>query len=226
VSYGLFNARSMFTLAGAVVAVVGGGFLCRFITLQALPLTSRDNVTMMSIMPEDAGAQPAMLTAITSGGIEFLNNEQSYLAYEMPVDYIMQGMIANTGTEHHLYKRHHTIGLIVDWVLHPFEHLRRSPSVQMARMHKVDPATARRHHCPLGINNPQMDCDNCEYRRVVFVEVDSPGSGLLSGKELFAFNTTRLPSGYVDISTKTGEIMNKKAVETKTAWSDVPTPAI
>jgi hypothetical protein len=71
-----------------------------------------------------------------------------------------------------------------------------------------------------------MDCTNCEYRRVVFVEVDNPSHKHISGKELFAFNTKRIPVGFIDINTKTGEIINKKRVESKTAWSDVPTPAI
>ena len=51
--------------------------------------------------------------------MKFLNNDKEYLGYVMPVDYIMQGMIANTGGESHLYKQHHTVGLIIDWVLYP-----------------------------------------------------------------------------------------------------------
>jgi len=166
------------------------------------------------------------LNSIQSANIEFLDKGRDYLGYEMPVDYIMQGMIANTGTEHHLYKQHHTIRLIADWVFHPFEHLRRSPSAQMARMRNVDPAMARRHHCPLGINDPNMDCNNCEFRRIIFVEADNPSNNDISGKELFAFNTRRIPIGFIDINTETGKIINKKRVASKTAWNDVPTPEI
>ena len=50
--------------------------------------------------------------------MKFLNNDKEYLGYVMPVDYIMQGMIANTGGESHLYKQH-PVGLIIDWVLYP-----------------------------------------------------------------------------------------------------------
>jgi len=225
-STNLFQAKNIFTLMFVVLIVIGAGFLCRSITLNSLQLTSKDNVTLVSIMPEDSEKEPAILHTIQSGSIEFLHKDRDYLGYEMPVDYIMQGMIANTGAEHHLYKQHHTVGLIVDWVLHPFEHLRRSPSAHMAKMRNIDPAMARRHHCPLGINNPNMDCNNCEYRRVVFVEVDHPSNKHISGEQLFAFNTTRVPVGFIDINTITGEILNKKRVEAKTAWSDVPTPAI
>ena len=55
-------------------------------------------------------------------------------------------------------------GMIADWVLRPFEHLRRPPSAHVARMHGVDPAIARRHHCPLGIDDEGMDCGACPYR--------------------------------------------------------------
>jgi protein-S-isoprenylcysteine O-methyltransferase Ste14 len=221
-----FHPKNIFALLSVMAIVIGAGFVCRSVTLNSLQLRSKDNVTLVSIMPEDNEKEPAILNSIKYGSIEFLNKDNDYLGYEMPVDYIMQGMIANTGAEHHLYKQHHTVGLIIDWVLHPFEHLRRSPSAQMAKMNNVDPAMARRHHCPLGINNQNMDCNNCEYRRVVFVEVDNPSNKHISGKELFAFNTTRIPVGFMDINTKTGEIINIKEVESKTAWSDVPTPAI
>ena len=58
------------------------------------------------------------------------------------------------------------------------------------------------------------------------MEIDNPTNRHISGKELFAFNTKRVPVAFMDINTKTGEIINKKRVESKTAWSDVPTPAI
>jgi protein-S-isoprenylcysteine O-methyltransferase Ste14 len=221
-----FNTKHIFVLLSIVIIVIGTGFACRSVTLNSLQLKSKDNITLVSIMPEDNDKEPAILNAIQYGGIEFLNKDNDYLGYEMPVDYIMQGMIANTGGESHLYKQHHTVGLIIDWVLHPFDHLRRSPSAQMAKMRHVDPVMARRHHCPLGINNQNIDCNDCKYRRVIFVEVDNPSKKRMSGKELFAFNTKRIPVGFIDIDTKTGEIINKKRVDSKTAWRDVPTPAI
>jgi protein-S-isoprenylcysteine O-methyltransferase Ste14 len=218
--------RSVFGLAFVVALVIGAGFLCRAVTLDSLELMSGGNVTLVPIMPEDNVRQPEILKTISHGGIDFLNGDKDYLAYDMPVDYVMQGMIANTGAEHHLFKQHHTVALISDWVLHPFAHLRRSPSVQMAKMMNVDPAMARRHHCPLGLNDPNMDCSTCDYRRVIFVEVDNPSNRHMSGKALFAFDTRRVPIGFIDLNTKTGGIVNMQRVDSKTAWSDVPTPAI
>ncbi|MEJ2656649.1 MAG: isoprenylcysteine carboxylmethyltransferase family protein [Desulfobacterales bacterium] len=206
--------------------VIGTGFVCRFLTLHSLQVKSKNNIALVSIMPEDSEKELEILNAIQYRHMKFLNNDKEYLGYVMPVDYIMQGMIANTGGESHLYKQHHTVGLIIDWVIHPFEHLRRSPSARMAKMRHVDPKMARRHHCPLGINNQNLDCNNCEYRRVVFVEVDNPANSHMTEKELFAFNTRRIPVGFIDIDTKTGDVRNIKRVDSKTAWSDVPTPAI
>ena len=221
-----FNTKKIVALLSVVTILIGAGFVCRVVTLNSLYLKSKENVTLISIMPEDNEKEPAILNDIQYGGIEFLNQDKDYLGYEMPVDYIMQGMIANTGGEFHLYKQNHTVGLMIDWVFHPFEHLRRSPFAQMAKMKNVDPVMARRHHCPLGINNIKMDCNNCEYRRVIFVEVDNPSKNHMSGKKLFGFDTKRIPVGFIDINTNSGEIINKKRVDAKTAWSNVPTPAI
>jgi protein-S-isoprenylcysteine O-methyltransferase Ste14 len=220
------SPRSAFGLVSVAALVIGAGFLCRSVTLSSIELASGDNITLVSIMPEDKARQPEILRTISHGGIDFLNRDKDYLGYEMPVDYVMQGMIANTGAEHHLFKQHHTVALISDWVLHPFAHLRRSPSAQMAKMMNADPAMARRHHCPLGINDPDMDCNTCHYRRVIFVEVDNPSDRHISGKDLFAFDTTRVPVGFIDLNTSTGQIVNMQRVDPKTAWSDVPTPAI
>lgn len=221
-----FQPKNMVALASVVIVVIGSGFVFRIITLNSIYLKSRDNVTLVSIMPEDNVKETGILNAIQSANIEFMDKSRDYLGYVMPVDYIMQGMIANTGSEHHLYKQHHTIGLIADWVLHPFEHLRRSPSAQMAKVRNVDQSMVRRHHCPLGINNQSMDCNDCDYRRVVLVEVDVSSNQRKSGKQVFAFSTKRISVGFIDINTRTGNIINKKRVESKTAWSDVPTPEI
>ena len=218
------------TVSALVVCiVVGSGFLARAVTLRSLPLASQGNVTLLSILPEDRGLNADVLEGIAKsqreGGHEVLADDKDYLGYVMPPDYIMQGMIADTGGESHLFHQHQTIGLITDWVLHPFEHLRRSPSAQMAQMHNVDPSVARRHHCPIGVNDTALDCDHCPYRRVILVEVDHPGSTHRSGPALLALDTTRVPTEAIDIDARTGEIVNTIKVGRATAWSDVPTPA-
>ena len=216
---------------GIPVVVIGSGFILREITLSSLPFEAGGNVTLVSILPEDDSLSRKALHELFPGSdahpnLSFLEADKDYLGYVMPADYVMQGMIADTGGEFHLHQHHNTFALITDWILNPFDHLRRSPSAQMAAMHNADPAMARRHHCSLGMNDPALRCESCPFRRIVFVEVDHDGEGRLAKEELFAFNVTRTPVSFIDINTQTGEIINAKQVEKATAWGDVPTPAI
>ena len=224
------SLRYVITPIIIVIFVIGSGFVLREITLRSLPFTSENNVTLVSILPEDASLDKNILTGIlksrANGKLNLLKDGKDYLGYVMPPDYIMQGMIANTGGEFHLYKHHHTIAMITDWVLHPFQHLRTSPSFHMAKMHNVDPSIARRHHCPLGIDDPKLDCDTCPYRRAILVEIEHIRGGHISGKGLLAFDTSRIPIYSIDINIRTGKILNANKVGNATAWKDVPTPAI
>lgn len=213
-----------------ITMVIGAGFLLREITLHSLYFDSKDNITILSMLPEDNGLDANALDSIiktyADGKLDMLDKNKDYLGYLMPGDYVMQGMIANTGDDFHLFKQHNTVMMITEWVLHPFQHLRSSPSLHMAKMHGVDPVVARRHHCPLNINDPSLDCSTCPYRRIIIDEVSNGGGGHLTGKGLLSFDTTRVPVAFIDLNTKTGEIINIKKVEKATAWADVPTPAI
>jgi protein-S-isoprenylcysteine O-methyltransferase Ste14 len=210
--------------------VVGAGFISRGLTLRSLSFETEKNLTLVSILPEDKGLCANVLRSIfrshSNGAIDFLKDENDYVGYLMQPDYIMQGMIANTGGEFHLYKKHHTIAMITDWVLHPFQHLRRPPSVHMAKLHNVDPTIMRKRHCPVGIDEAEMKCETCPYKRVIIVEMKHNYGEHLSKDKLFSFNTTRIPVGFIDINTQSGEIRNIRRVSRATAWGDVPTPAI
>ena len=213
-----------------VVMVLGSGFICRSLTVHSLPFVAEENLTLLPILPEDARYAPKALGGIlhnaTAQNIDFMQKDKNYLGYVMPADYIMQGMIGDTEARFHLHKQHHTVAMITDWVLHPFEHLRRPPSAHMAKMHNVDPAIARRHHCPLGIEDANLNCADCPYKRVIIVEIQNDQKGPVSGADALGVNITRIPAGFVDINTTTGEIINAKRLKKSTAWKDVPTPAI
>jgi protein-S-isoprenylcysteine O-methyltransferase Ste14 len=213
-----------------VIVVLGTGFVCRALTVHSLLFTTEKNLTLLPILPEDAKYSTKVLDGIihspASQKVAFIRDNKSYLGYLMPADYVMQGMIADTGSRFHLFKQHHTVAMISDWVLHPFEHLRRPPSAHMAKMHHVDPNIARRHHCPLGIDDPKLECSSCPYRRVIIVEIRDNHQGAISGSDVVGFNMNRVPVGFVDINTQTGEIVNAQKVKKSTAWKDVPTPAI
>jgi protein-S-isoprenylcysteine O-methyltransferase Ste14 len=213
-----------------VVLVLGAGFMLRQTTLRSLSFTSQKNVALVPILPEDGSRSGAVIKGILAGEetgrIPFLNLKKDYLGYVMPPDYIMQGMIADTGGHSHLFKQHHTIALITDWVFHPFAHLRRPPAAHMAAIKGVDPKLARRHHCPLGLNQADLDCDACPYRRVILLEVEPYPGKNISGEKLLAGNTTRTPVGFIDLNSQTGEILKATQVAKGTAWKDVPTPEI
>ncbi|OGR25776.1 MAG: hypothetical protein A2139_09395 [Desulfobacca sp. RBG_16_60_12] len=213
-----------------VTLVMGSGFLLREISLRSLSLATSGNLTLVPILPEDSGLDRQILdeiiAAATSDQVPFLKPDKSYLGYVMPADYIMQGMIADTGDRAHLFKHHHTVALITDWVFHPFAHLRRPPAAHMAAMHGVDPAVARRHHCPVGLNQAGMECDTCTIRRVILVEVTAASDQPLSGKNLLAGGVSRTPVGFIDLDAKDGRIIHVRPVAKSHAWKDVPTPEI
>ncbi len=213
-----------------VILVMGSGFLLRSITLDSLPLATGDNLTMVPILPEDNPLSSPAIRAISNaaalGEVPFLRSDKDYLGYLMIPDYVMQGMIADTGGHSHLFKQHHTLALITDWVLNPFEHLRRPPTAQMAAAHGMNPAVARRHHCPVELDIAYLDCNLCTFRRVILVEIDHRESGHISGSSLFAWDMVRTPVGYIDLDTQTGKIVHIRPVAKGTAWKDVPTPEI
>ena len=105
---------------------LGGAFCLRSYTIHHLALRQQDNVTALALLPEDGfmlDHRLADLLALPEIASR-LQPDARYLAYFMPRDYIMQGMIADTGNDWQLYKQHHTIAMIGDWILHPFRHLR------------------------------------------------------------------------------------------------------
>ena len=208
-----------------VVTVIGSGFVLRAITLSSLAFESYFNITTVSLFPEDIARHANAVKAILDGkrmGTVKLSPDRDYMAYLMPPDYIMQGMIANTGGEFHLYKQHNTVAMIAKWVLHPFENLNDSPSFRIAKKRHVDTTIARRRHAPPAVNDPDTDRDTCSYRRVIIDEVRNDVGAHLSRRELFSLGTIRMPRYAMDINTETGEIVNIITVDKATRWSNVP----
>jgi len=226
-----FNSYESLVIPVLIITLVmGTGFLLREITLSSLPLTVRGNLTLVPILPEDSrwggDLMNGIVNGVASNTIPFIEADKNYLGYVMPPDYIMQGMIADTGGHFHLFKKHHTLAMIVDWVFHPFEHLRRPPAAQTAAEHQVDPKMARRHHCPVGVNRPEMECDTCTYRRVILVEIAGGQGAAMSRQQLLAIGTTRTLVGFLDLDAPDGKIIKVQRVSKETAWKDVPTPEI
>ena len=217
------SLRYMAVSMATITVVIGAGFICRELTLRSLRFESRDNLTLVSILPEDNKLSANILDKLSKnhGRKDFLKNEKDYLGYVMPANYVMQGLIADTGIECELYKRRKTFALMAHWVLHPFEHLRNTPLAGMAK------------DCPIqkGIEKkkslPPCCRAKCPSKRIIIVEVQHDYGEHVSGRKLFSFNSSRIPVCFVDLDTQTGEMAEMKQVVGKaTAWKDIPTPFI
>ena len=123
---------------GLSVFVLGEAFMLRFYTINHLTLwTKSPDVTGIAILPEDGLMMDhRMVDILTLPEIkERIQDGNRYLVYFMPPDYIMQGMIADTGGDWKLYKQHHAVAMIADWVFHPFRHLREGRHAMHGDMH-------------------------------------------------------------------------------------------
>jgi protein-S-isoprenylcysteine O-methyltransferase Ste14 len=194
---------AVYLLVGTVT--IGAVFMLRGYTVRHLPLWHSDNVVALSLLPEDLPKMNhrmpdiLMLPEISKR----LDRRRSYLVYVLPVNYIMQGLIADTETEWRLYKHHHTISMIVDWIIHPFRHLREGHHMMH---HKEE------------MNHPQVAGVT---RRIIFLELNGE-TKLPFGA--FSLYVTRLPRFMADVEFHNLKLLKIKDLSPHTGWKDVPTP--
>ena len=193
-----------FVLIAALV--LGGAFALRGYTVKHLALWSDANVVAVAVNPDDAVMMDYRLPEVLRlPEVRARTTEgKRYLVYFLPANYIMQGLIADTGGEWRLYKQHHTVSMITDWILHPFGHLTEGHA-----MHSASGAAA--HPMAGGME-----------RRLVFVEV----SGTAGQKpfDVFGIGVERSPQFMLDMDIHTLAIQNLKDLPKETAWAHVPTP--
>ena len=185
--------------------VIGGAFSLRSYTISHLPLWQRKNITAVSILPEDLPKMNHRMADILKLPEikKRIDPGKRYLVYVMPINYIMQGLIADTGSEWRLYKHHHSISMITDWIIHPFRHLREGPH-------------HRGHHHTEGMTHTSG-----VVRRLVFVELKNASN---LPEEAFSWNTRRLPRFMADIEFHELKLLKVKDLPPGTGWKDVPTP--
>jgi hypothetical protein len=100
--------RAALVSAGLACVALGGGFALRAYTVAALPLWSSRSVTALPILPSDAlmiEHRMAALLDLPEIRARMGRTPGSFLVYFLPKDYVMQGMIADTGGEWRLYKQ-------------------------------------------------------------------------------------------------------------------------
>lgn len=186
---------------------LGGAFALRSYTLAHLPIWSNGPVSVLAILPGDR----IMLDNRMAAALELpeikgrLGAQGPVLAYLMPRDYVMQGMIADTGGQWQLYKRHHTLSMISDWILHPFRHLE-------------DGHAAMHHGMGVGQGAP-----NGMNRRLIFLRVDA-AAGQDEPAALFGINLRRSPLFMADVEMHTLAVQEIHDLPVETGWGRVPTP--
>jgi hypothetical protein len=200
--------KAVLVIGLLAIAAIGGAFGLRVYTLDSLPLWSDGPVTTLAILPNDlAVVDHRMRDVLEIPEIKtrLAGQKDPVLAYVMPIDYVMQGMIADTGGEWQLYKRHHTLAMISDWIFHPFGHLEGG------------------HFAMHGANGPMAGGEGSMVRRLIFLRVDVP-TGQPDPSALFAINARRSPLFLADVDMHTLAVHTVRDLPGDTGWGRVPTP--
>jgi len=202
---------------GLVIVIVGSGFILRAYTVRHLPFEQVGTVDVITITSDDSITVHELLPAVLGDSVvasklKPLEGTQHHrlLAYFIPIDYVMQGMIANTGDEWKLFEQHKTIGMITEYILHPFAHLTGGHA------HHMDMANMK--------HSPEMYASAAMKRRVIFIDVSSDNHVLESSLHGFDINVKRTPLFFVDVHLHTAEILQVKDTPTGSGWGTVPTP--
>jgi len=196
-----------FGLAAAVMGVV---LFLRSYTISQLTLwTGSQNVTAIAILPEDGFKMDHRMGDIL--GLkevhERIKDDKRYLVYFIPHDYIMQGMIADTGGAWKLYEQHHSLSMITDWIFHPFRHLREG------------------HHTMHGMHMEHGDnagMGDGVVRRLIFLSIED--TDVKRPADLFSINALRVPQFMVDINVHTMQLIDVEDLPHGSGWGTVPTP--
>ncbi len=207
--------KAILVFAVLLIVVIGGGFVLRAYTVHHLPLKQVNGVDVIAITKEDLIAAERLLPSVledpaVASKLQPFERGKGHrlLAYFIPIDYVMQGMIADTGGKWKLFEQHKTIGMITDFIIHPFGHL----------------AGGHIGHSAMGTHNFSMHDSPAMKRRIIFVEVSQKDRDLTSSFDDFDINVTRKPLFFVDVHLHTGEILQVRNTPAGSGWGTVPTP--
>ena len=202
--------RPLLGFALLVAVVVGSAFALRGYTIARLPLWSSGRVTAIAILPSDAMMLEHRMADVLEMPQVKTRLEQEpgpILVYLVPQQYVMQGMIADTGPQWRLYEHHGTLAMIADWIFHPFRHLQGGHMMvhhQMAGAPAMTPAAG-------GV-----------VRRLIFLRVDAPAADW--PRALFSINAGRVPLCVADVDMHNLVLMDIRPLGPGTGWGRVPTP--
>lgn len=210
---GIGKAAAIFLILLAVI--VGSGFILRTYTVRHLPLGEINRIDVITITKDDLIMAKQLLPLVLEDSgiaskLQPIQNDKDrrILAYFIPADYVMQGMIANTGEEWKLFARHKTIGMIADYTFHPYAHLTGEHS----------------HHGVMHHHGSNMHANSAMERRIIFIEISASRGELKSPYDDFDINIKRTPLFFADINLHTKEILRVQETPGGSGWGSVPTP--
>ena len=189
---------------------VGTAFALRAHTVARLPLWTDGHVTVLPILPGDGMMlehRMANVLQLPEVQSRLAQGTGAVLAYLVPQNYVMQGMIADTDPAWRLYEHHQTLAMITDWVFHPFRHLEGGHSMMHAAMSGAAGA---------GPSNPTA-------RRLIFLRVQGVDRGI-APTDLFSINSNRTPQFFVDVVIHDLSLLQVWDLGPETGWGRVPTP--
>jgi protein-S-isoprenylcysteine O-methyltransferase Ste14 len=211
----LTMGKAVGLLVGLLVVCAGSGFILRAYTVRHLPLVQVAGADVITITTDDLAAAKQLLPSVLEDSavapkLQPLRSRAGHrlLAYFIPIDYVMQGMIADTGAQWKLFEHHKTIRMIAEYILHPFAHL-------TGGHHH---AGAMQHHDPSLHDSPMMK------RRIIFLDIAADQRRRVSPDEDFDINVQRTPLFFVDVHLHTGEILRVQDLPGGSGWGSVPTP--
>jgi protein-S-isoprenylcysteine O-methyltransferase Ste14 len=203
--------RSLLGFVLLMVVAVGGAFALRADTIARLPLWSEGRVTAMAILPADSiMLEHRMGDVLKFPEVKSRLDQSSgpILVYLVPQNYVMQGMIADTGPQWRLYEHHQTLAMIADWIIHPFRHLQSGHTMAIHAMGGASATGA----APGGV-----------VRRLIFLRLDSPRLGNTRAI-IFGITTRRLPLFFADVDMHNLVLLDIHSLGPGTGWGRVPTP--
>lgn len=202
--------RSGVAFALLMGLAIGGAFALRAYTIAQLPLWSNGQVSVLAILPGDAAMlahRMGDVLELPEVAAKLAGTDGAILAYSLPTQYVMQGMIADTSPAYRLYERHQTVSMIADWVFHPFRHLEGGHHL----MH---------HGAAGGLGN-----ESPTTRRIIFLRVAGSGHGGMNPPStLFAIGAVRQPRFFIDVDMHTVHLFQVQDLGPGTGWGQVPTP--
>ncbi len=195
---------------GFIAVVMAGAFLLRSYTISHLTLWAKSpNVAAVAILPEDGFKMEHRMPDILAlrEVKERMQDNKKYLVYFIPQNYVMQGMIADTGGDWKLFNQHHSIAMITDWIFNPFGHLREGHHAM---------------HAGMNMQHGSAGMEQGVIRRLIFLSIEDVD--VKAPSDLFVINALRVPQFMVDVEVHTMRLLDVKELPHGSGWGTVPTP--